>query len=147
VKEDKEKLDEAALEREFKTFIAKLKKQFGDNLAYQVSNYPEGLELSVRVGKKSGASRFTSSFSQSGPVNKQKDKKERRELTEEEKQKRAEKKAKWEAKRKENWEKRQLEREQKENKAPGEQGDSVKEEGKEAANGHTEDNLNEKVAA
>ena len=78
---------------------------------------------------------------------KQKDKKERRELTEEEKQKRAEKKAKWEAKRKENWEKRQLEREQKENKAPGEQGDSVKEEGKEAANGHTEDNLNEKVAA
>ena len=40
-KEDKEKLDEAALEREFKTFIAKLKKQFGDNLAYQVSNYPE----------------------------------------------------------------------------------------------------------
>ena len=29
------------MEREFKTFIAKLKKQFGDNLAYQVSNYPE----------------------------------------------------------------------------------------------------------
>ena len=29
----------------------------------------QGLELSVRVGKKSGASRFTSSFSQSGPVN------------------------------------------------------------------------------
>ena len=39
---DKEGLDEAALEREFKNFAIKLRKQFGEDcLAYQVSNYPE----------------------------------------------------------------------------------------------------------
>ena len=39
---DKEGLDEAALEREFKNFAIKLRKQYGEDcLAYQVSNYPE----------------------------------------------------------------------------------------------------------
>ena len=41
-KGDREGLDEAALEREFKNFAIKLRKQFGEDcLAYQVSNYPE----------------------------------------------------------------------------------------------------------
>ena len=35
-------LDEAQLERDFKNFSIKLRKQFGEDcLAYQVSNYPE----------------------------------------------------------------------------------------------------------
>ena len=41
-REPREGLDEAALEREFKNFAIKLRKQFGEDcLAYQVSNYPE----------------------------------------------------------------------------------------------------------
>ena len=90
---DKEGLDEGALEREFKNFAIKLRKQFGeDYLAYQVSNYPEGLELSVRVAKKSGGegARFIKSFG----GQKQIGKKEKKELTEEQKAKRAEKQAK-----------------------------------------------------
>ena len=49
----KSKFDEAALENEFQAFVGKLKKQYGPNkLAYQISNHPEGVELSVRVAKK-----------------------------------------------------------------------------------------------
>ena len=92
-KPDREGLDEGALEREFKNFAIKLRKQFGEEcLAYQVSNYPEGLEFSVRVAKKSGGegARFTKSFG----GQKQIGKREKKELTEEQKAKRAEKQAK-----------------------------------------------------
>ena len=61
---DREGLDEAAVEREFKNFAIKLRKQFGEDLvAYQVSNYHEGLEFSVRVAKSLGreGARFTRS--------------------------------------------------------------------------------------
>jgi len=90
-------MDEGALEREFRNFAIKLRKQYGEDcLAYQVSNYPEGLEFSVRVAKKSGGegSRFTRSFGSNPAGKKQNEKKERKELTEEQKAKRAEKQAK-----------------------------------------------------
>ena len=102
---DRDGLDEGNLEREFKNFAIRLRKQFGEDcLAYQVSNYPEGLEFSVRVAKKSGGdgSRFTRSFG----GKKQIEKRERRELTEEQKAKRAEK----QAKRREYFEKKRQER-------------------------------------
>ena len=85
--------DEGALEREFKNFAVKLRKQFGEDCqAYQVSNYPEGLEFTVRVPKKSGGegARFIKSFG----GQKQIGKREKKELTEEQKAKRAEKQAK-----------------------------------------------------
>ena len=102
---DREGLDEGALEREFKNFAIKLRKQFGEDcLAYQVSNYPEGLEFSVRIAKKSGGegARFTKSFG----GKKQTGKREKKELTEEQKAKRAEK----QAKRREYFEKKRQER-------------------------------------
>merc|ERR1711973_856711 len=83
-------LVEVAVEAEFKTFMEGLKKKFGGNqLAYRVSNYPEGLEFSFRIAKKAGTDgdKFTSSFSQKGMV------KEKKELTEEQKKKLAEKRA------------------------------------------------------
>ena len=92
-KPEREGLDESALEREFKNFAIKLRKQFGEDcLAYQVSNYPEGLEFTVRVAKKSGGegARFIKSFG----GQKQIGKREKKELTEEQKAKRAEKQAK-----------------------------------------------------
>merc|ERR1719291_976661 len=91
---DKDGLDEAHLEREFKNFAIKMRKQFGeDALAYQISNYPEGLEFSVRVAKKSGGegARFTRSFAANNAGKKQTEKRERKELTEEQKAKRAKK--------------------------------------------------------
>ena len=54
-KGDREGLDEAALEREFKNFAIKLRKQFGEDcLAYQVSNYPEVSEIPENTKIKSG---------------------------------------------------------------------------------------------
>jgi hypothetical protein len=96
-------------------------------LAYQVSNYPEGLEFSVRVAKKSGGegSRFTRSFG----GKKQIEKRERRELTEEQKVKKAEK----QAKRREYFEKKRQERLENDSKEEGGKeepvanGDSAKE--------------------
>merc|ERR1711860_212068 len=108
-KGDREGLDEGAIEREFKNFAIKLRKQFGEDcLAYQVSNYPEGLEFSVRVAKKSGGegARFTKSFASNPAGKKQTEKKERKELTEEQKAKKAEK----QAKRREYFEKKRQER-------------------------------------
>merc|ERR1712098_325761 len=84
-------LVEVAVEAEFKTFMEGLKKKFGGNqLAYRVTNYPEGLEFSFRIAKKSGTEgdKFTSSFSQKGQMIK-----EKKELTEEQKKKLAEKRA------------------------------------------------------
>ena len=87
-KPEREGLDEGALEREFKNFAIKLRKQFGEDcLAYQVSNYPEGLEFSVRVAKRDGAG-FIRSFDSSPKTEKKIPKKE---LTEEQKVRRAEK--------------------------------------------------------
>merc|ERR1712243_342189 len=83
-------LVEVAVEAEFKTFMEGLKKKFGGNqLAYRMTNYPEGLEFSFRIAKKSGTEgdKFTSSFSQKGMI------KEKKELTEEQKKKLAEKRA------------------------------------------------------
>ena len=89
-------LDEAALEREFKNFAIKLRKQFGEDVvAYQVSNYPEGLEYSVRVAKslrREGA-RFTRSFDSNLKTEKKEIAKKKKEMTDEQKAKRAEKQA------------------------------------------------------
>ena len=103
---DRKGLDEAALEREFRNFAIKLRKQFGEDVvAYQVSNYPEGLEFSVRVAKNFGreGARFIRSFdSKTG----KKEIAKKKEMTDEQKAKRAEK----QAKRKEYFEKKRLER-------------------------------------
>ena len=116
---DKEGLDEAALEREFKNFAIKLRKQFGEDVvAYQVSNYPEGLEFSMRVAKNSGreGARFIRSFDS-------KPKTEKKEMTDEQKAKRALK----QAKRREYLEKRRQEKLENADKDKGEKA-SVKEE-------------------
>ena len=108
---DREGLDEAALEREFKNFAIKLRKQLGeDSVAYQVSNYPEGLEFSVRVAKsfeREGA-RFTMSFDSNHMTEKKEivKIKKKREMTDEQKAKRAEK----QARRREYFEKKRQER-------------------------------------
>ena len=112
-------LDEAQLERDFKNFSIKLRKQFGEDVvAYQVSNYPEGLEFSVRVAKNSGreGARFIRSFDS-------KPKTEKKEMTEEQKAKRALK----QAKRREYLEKRRQEKLENAAKDKGEKA-SVKEE-------------------
>ena len=103
---DREGLDEAALKREFKNFAIKVRKQFGEDVvAYQVSNYPEGLEFSVRVAKNLGrqGAMFTRTFDSKTTVEIVKKKKE---MTEEQKAKRAEK----QARRREYLEKKRLER-------------------------------------
>ena len=120
-------LDERNLEKEFKTFALTLRKQFGeDALAYQISNYPEGLEFLVRVAKKSGGegARFTKRpFAANFSGNKRTQKKE---LTEEQKARRAEK----QAKRREYFEKKKQERLEKEESGvkeePGSDGDATK---------------------
>ena len=117
-------LDERNLEKEFKTFALTLRKQFGeDTLAYQISNYPEGLEFSVRVAKKSGGegARFTKRpFAANFSGNKRTEKKE---LTEEQK-------AKKQAKRREYFEKKKQERLEKEESGvkeePSSDGDATK---------------------
>ena len=90
---DRDGLDEASLEREFKNFSIKLRKQFGEDVvAYQVSNYPEGLEFSVRVAKslrREGA-RFTRTFDSK---TERKEIVKKKEMTDEQKAKRAEKQA------------------------------------------------------
>ena len=112
-------LDEAQLERDFKNFSIKLRKQFGEDVvAYQVSNYPEGLEFSMRVAKNSGreGARFIRSFDS-------KPKTEKKEMTDEQKAKRALK----QAKRREYLEKRRQEKLENVDKDKGEKA-SVKEE-------------------
>ena len=94
---DRDGLDEAALEREFRNFAIKLRKQFGEDVvAYQVSNYPEGLEFSVRVAKNFGreGARFTRSFDSNLKTEKKEIAKKKKEMTDEQKAKRAEKQAK-----------------------------------------------------
>ena len=106
---DREGLDEAAVEREFKNFAIKLRKQFGEDLvAYQVSNYPEGLEFSVRVAKSFGreGARFTMSFDSNHMTEKKEIVKKKKEMTDEQKAKRAEK----QARRREYFEKKRQER-------------------------------------
>ena len=126
-------LDEAALEREFRNFAIKLRKQFGEDVvAYQVSNYPEGLEFSVRVSKNLGreGARFIRSFdSKTG----KKEIAKKKEMTDEQKAKKAEK----QAKRREYFEKKRLERLENADKdkgdevsgkeEPNDNGDSAKE--------------------
>ena len=93
---DREGLNEAALEREFKNFAIKARKQFGEDVvAYQVSNYPEGLEFSVRVAKNFGreGARFTRTFYSNPNTEKKEIVKKKKELTDEQKAKRAEKQA------------------------------------------------------
>ena len=93
---DREGLDEAALEREFRNFAIKLRKQFGEDVvAYQVSNYPEGLEFSVRVAKNFGreGARFTRTFDSYPNTEKKEIVKKKKEMTDEQKAKRAEKQA------------------------------------------------------
>ena len=105
---DEEGLDEATLERDFKNFAIKLRKQFGeDSVAYQVSNYPDGLEFSVRVAKRDGA-RFIRSFD-SNPKTEEKITK-KKEMTEEQKVRRAEKFKNLQAKRREYIERKKQER-------------------------------------
>ena len=133
---DREGLDEAALEREFRNFAIKLRKQFGEDVvAYQVSNYPEGLEFSVRVAKNFGreSARFTRSFDSNLKTEKKEIAKKKKEMTDEQKAKRAEK----QAKRREYLEKKRLERLENAkkdkgdnvsgNEEPNDNGDSAKE--------------------
>ena len=65
-------------------------------MAYQVSNYPEGLEFSVRVAKNFGreGARFTRSFDSNFKTEKKEIAKKKKEMTDEQKAKRAEKQAK-----------------------------------------------------
>merc|ERR1712098_996285 len=111
-----------------------LKKKFGGNqLAYRMTNYPEGLEFSFRIAKKSGieGDKFTSSFSQKG------------QMTKEQKKKLAEKRAR-------KLEKQRLRKEkrEKENQSP-----NIKREEKASSESDAKereaekDNLNEKVIA
>ena len=107
-KRQEDGMNEGNLEREFKNFALKLRKQFvEDAMAYQISYHPGGLEFSVRVAKKSGGggggARFTRSFAANFSGNKQTEKKD---LTEEQKARRAEKLAK----RREYFEKKKQER-------------------------------------
>ena len=130
---DEEGLNEVALERDFKNFAIKLRKQFGeDSVAYQVSNYPEGLEFSVRVAKRDGAG-FIRSFDSSPKTEKKIPKKE---LTEEQKVRRAEKFKNLQAKRREYIERKKQERlenadkdegDKESNEEPNANGDSAKE--------------------
>ena len=92
---DREGLDEAVLEREFKNFAIKLRKQFGEDVvAYQVSNYPEELEFSVRVAKSLGredaSARFTRTFDSNPKTEKKEIVKKKREMTDKQRAKRRE---------------------------------------------------------
>ena len=131
---DREGLDEAALEREFRNFAIKLRKQFGEDVvAYQVSNYPEGLEFSVRVARNLGrqGAMFTRSFD--SKTEKKEIVKKKKEMTDEQKAKRAEK----QARRREYLEKKRQERLENADKdkgdevsgkeEPNDSGDSAKE--------------------
>merc|ERR1712062_350717 len=65
-------LSAALVEKEFQAFISKLQAKYPSNLlAYQVSNLYEGMELSVRIAKKTGerGSDFASTFSKDGRSN------------------------------------------------------------------------------
>ena len=104
---EREGLDEAALEREFKNFAIKLRKQFGEDVvAYQVSNYPEGLEFSVRVAKNFGRQGAMVTRSFDSKTEKKEIVKKKKEMTDEQKAKRAEK----QARRREYFEKKRQER-------------------------------------
>jgi len=86
-------LNAAAVEKEFQAFISKLQSKYPSNLlAYQVSNFSEGLELSVRVAKKTGetGADFTSTFS-NRPNQNQRNRKNEKPLTEEQKEERRKK--------------------------------------------------------
>ena len=86
-------LDEVALEREFKNFAIKLRKQFGEDLvAYQVANYPGGLEFSVRVAKSLGreGARFTRTFDSNPKTETKEIVKKKREMTDKQRAKRRE---------------------------------------------------------
>jgi len=125
------KLDDTAVEKEFMAFIAKMKTKYPENgIAYQLNNYPEGLECTFRLARLPAGegSKFTASFSHPGQNKK-------KELTEEQKEKLAAKKEKVRERRREAKLRRQQERDSENPEKPLENGDAkkpvVKEEKKE----------------
>jgi len=62
-KADREQIDDASVEIEFVNFISKLRKMnLGHTLAYQINNYPQGVECTFRIGRDESDLRFTSDF-------------------------------------------------------------------------------------
>jgi len=125
------KLDDTAVEKEFLAFIAKMRTKYpGNGIAYQLNNYPEGLECTFRLARLPAGegSKFTASFSHPGQNKK-------KELTEEQKEKLAAKKEKVRERRREAKLRRKQERENENPEKPLENGDAkkpaVKEEKKE----------------
>jgi len=120
-----EKLDDTAVEKEFLAFIAKMRSKYpGNGLAYQMNNYPEGLECTFRLARLPAgeSSNFTASFSQ--PSHNKK--KEMKELTEEQKEKLAAKKEKLRERRREAKMRKRAEQENEDPEKPSENGDSKK---------------------
>jgi len=128
-----EKLDDAAVEKEFLSFIAKMRSKYpGNGLAYQMNNYPEGLECTFRLARLPAgeSASFTASFSH--PHHNKK--KEMKELTEEQKEKLAAKKERLRERRREAKLRRKAEKENENPEKATENGDvkkaAVKEEKK-----------------
>eukprot|EP00090_Calanus_glacialis_P023463 TRINITY_DN3623_c0_g1_i1.p1 TRINITY_DN3623_c0_g1~~TRINITY_DN3623_c0_g1_i1.p1 ORF type:complete len:238 (-),score=108.68 TRINITY_DN3623_c0_g1_i1:431-1108(-) len=120
-----DKLDDAAVEKEFLAFIAKMKSKYpGNGLAYQMNNYPEGLECTFRLARLPAgeSSTFTASFSQPGHNKK----KEMKELTEEQKVKLTAKKEKLRERRRETKLRKRVEKENENPEKPSENGDDKK---------------------
>jgi len=62
-KADRDQIDDASVEIEFVNFISKLRKMnLGHTLAYQINNYPQGVECTFRIGRDDSDLRFTSDF-------------------------------------------------------------------------------------
>merc|ERR1711872_35456 len=120
-----EKLDDAAVEKEFLAFIGKMRSKYpGNGLAYQMNNYPEGLECTFRLARLPAgeSSNFTASFSQ--PAHSKK--KEMKELTEEQKEKLAAKKERLRERRREAKLRRKAEKENENPEKASDNGDAKK---------------------
>jgi len=120
-----EKLDDAAVEKEFLSFIAKMRSKYpGNGLAYQMNNYPEGLECTFRLARLPAgeSASFTASFSH--PHHSKK--KEQKELTEEQKEKLAAKKERLRERRREAKLRRKAEKENENPEKATDNGDAKK---------------------
>jgi len=85
-------VEDAAIEAEFTMFVNKMKAKYpGNSVAYQINNFPEGLECTFRLARQTAPTQFTASFLQN--------KKKSRELTDEQKEKLAAKREKEKEKR------------------------------------------------
>jgi len=117
-----DRLDDTAVEKEFLAFIAKMRSKYpGNGIAYQMNNYPEGLECTFRLARlpTGEGSKFTASFAHPGQNKK-------KELTDEQKEKLAAKKEKVRERRREAKLRRKQEREDENPEKPSENGDDAK---------------------